>query len=236
VTWSRSTSGLWALEDLEETRRRQLAEMQARLAEQRATYTDNHPVIIDLRQALAALQTPSPQTKTLREEVGALRAEYDRLTADLHGGIPASTPVTAPTRELPAEVLRLDQELRDDKDPAIIHARGQLRDAMEKYAALCEKVQAAQIDLETAEAAFKYRYSVLTPAKVPRRAVKPTVPLVLLAALVAGVLGGVLIALIADVQAGRLVERWQIERLLGRPILGEVELPRLPPHRESRPT
>jgi uncharacterized protein involved in exopolysaccharide biosynthesis len=225
-----------ALEDLEGTRRQKLAEAQVRLAEQRATYTDNHPTIVDLKQSVAALGAPSPQVKALRDEVAALRAEYERLTGDARSGpLPSGSVATAPAR-LPAEFLRLDQDLRDEKDPAILHARAQLRDAMDKYAALCEKVQAAQIDLETAEAAFKYRYSVLTPARVPRRPIKPSVPMVLGAALVAAVLAAILIAAIADVHAGRLVERWQIERLLNRPILGDVELPRLPAPQKARPT
>jgi uncharacterized protein involved in exopolysaccharide biosynthesis len=226
-----------ALEDLEETRRQKLAAAQVHLAEQRATYTDNHPTIIDLKQSVAALEAPSPQVKALREEVAALRGEYERLAGgDARGAPLPSVSVTAAPPRLPPEFFRLDQELRDDKDPAVLHARGQLRDAMEKYAALCEKVQAAQIDLETAEAAFKYRYSVLTPARVPRRPIKPSVPLILSAALVAAVFAAILIAAIADVHAGRLVERWQIERLLNRPILGDVELPRLPAARESRTT
>jgi hypothetical protein len=32
------------------------------------------------------------------------------------------------------------------------------------------------------------------------------------------------------VRKGRLLERWQIERLLDRPILGEIALPRLEAH------
>jgi capsular polysaccharide biosynthesis protein len=108
-----------------------------------------------------------------------------------------------------------------------VYARGQLRDAMEKYSALRAQVQAAQIDLETAQAAFKYRYSVLSPAQVPKKPVKPNVLLVMMLTLVAAAVAAVVVATVADVRAGRLVERWQIEVLLGRPILGEMELPRL---------
>jgi capsular polysaccharide biosynthesis protein len=109
----------------------------------------------------------------------------------------------------------------------MVYARGQLRDAMDKYAALRTQIQTAQIDLETAQAAFKYRYSVVTPAHLPRSPTKPNVPLVILAAFVAAVLCGLLFAVLADVRKGRLLERWQIERLLDRPILGEIALPRL---------
>src|SRR5262249_15590568 len=49
-----------ALDDLEAFRRHRLSELQARLAEQRATYTDNHPTIRDLEATIAALSAPSP--------------------------------------------------------------------------------------------------------------------------------------------------------------------------------
>jgi hypothetical protein len=225
-----------ALDDLEERRRQRLSEMQVRLAEQRATYTENHPVIIDLQQTIAALEVPSPQIKALRGETAALRARHEKLggehgaPAPPGGGFAASA---TPLR-LPSDILRLDQELREDKDPATIYARGRLRDAMDKYATIREKVEAAQIDIETAQAAFKYRYSVLTPAKVPKRSVKPNVPLVLLAGLVAAVVVAILVVVIADLRSGVVVERWQIERLLGRPILGDVAVAELPAHREEQ--
>ena len=227
-----------ALDDIEELRRRRLSEMQMRLAEQRATYTENHPVIIDLQQTIAALQVPSPPVKALRDEVASLRAEQERMGGDARRGDIAAAPGgglgARGVPPLPSEILRLDQELREEKDPVTVYARGRLRDAMDKYGSLCEKVRASQIDLETAQAAFKYRYSVLTPAMVPRRPVKPSVPLVLLGALVVAIFGAVLVVVVADVRSGLLVERWQIERLLDRPILGDVAVPMLPRARGHR--
>ena len=107
----------------------------------------------------------------------------------------------------------------------MVYARGQLRDAMDKYAALRTQIQTAQIDLETAQAAFKYRYSVVTPAHLPRSPDQAERP--------SRHPGGPRrrdplrpsLAVLADVRAGRLLERWQIERLLDRPILGEIALP-----------
>jgi capsular polysaccharide biosynthesis protein len=107
----------------------------------------------------------------------------------------------------------------------MVYARAQLRDAMDKYAALRNQIQAAQIDLETAQAAFKYRYTVVTPARLPRSPTVPNVPLVTLVAFIAAMLCGILFAVLLDVRRGRLLERWQIERLLDRPILGEISLP-----------
>jgi capsular polysaccharide biosynthesis protein len=84
--------------------------------------------------------------------------------------------------------------------------------------------------LETAQAAFKYRYSVVSPAHLPKSPTKPNVPLVVVAAFIAALLCGLLASILIDVLAGRLLERWQIETLLERPILGEITLRSLEGH------
>jgi capsular polysaccharide biosynthesis protein len=56
------------------------------------------------------------------------------------------------------------------------------------------------------------------------------VPLLLFAAFLAAVIGAIVVVVVVDVREGKLVERWQIERLLGRPVLGEVEVHQLPRH------
>lgn len=127
-----------------------------------------------------------------------------------------------------SEAALLASDPREERNPMAVYARGQLRDAMEKYATLRAQVQAAQIDLETAQAAFKYRYRVLSPAQVPRKPTKPSVPLLSVLALLSGLLSAVVVVTIVEVRAGRLVERWQLETLLGAPVLGKIELPLFP--------
>jgi uncharacterized protein involved in exopolysaccharide biosynthesis len=224
-----------AIDEIEGLRHRQLADIQTRLAEARTTYTENHPVISDLKQSIAALSVEPAQIATLRQDAAALKAAYDSRSAgenDLQA--PSIVWTTAPAGsasgasatppQLPGDVLRLALDLREDRDPGMVYARGQLRDAMDKYAALRAQIQTAQIDLETAQAAFKYRYTVVTPAHLPKTPTVPNVPLVTLAALVAAILSALLAAVLADLRKGRLLERWQIEKLLGRPILGDIAL------------
>jgi uncharacterized protein involved in exopolysaccharide biosynthesis len=224
-----------AIDEIEGLRHRQLADLQTRLAEARTTYTENHPVISDLKQSIAALSAEPAQIATLRQDAAALKAAYDSRSAgatDLQApsivwttapaGSASGASVTPP--QLPGDVLRLALDLREDRDPGMVYARGQLRDAMDKYAALRAQIQTAQIDLETAQAAFKYRYTVVTPAHLPKTPTVPNVPLVTLAALVAAMLSALLAAILTDLRKGRLLERWQIERLLGRPILGDIAL------------
>ncbi|MGD0526163.1 MAG: hypothetical protein ABSE49_13515 [Polyangiaceae bacterium] len=228
-----------AIDELEDLRRRQLSELQARLAEARATFTESHPAIVDLKHSIAGLSVESAQVTKLRQEIVALRAAQDAASAAAESGAePASAPpatwvpaspgmgaVSAAPPQLPGDVLRIALDLREDRDPAMVYARGRLRDAMDKYAALRAQIQGAQIDLETAKAAFKYRYTVVTPARLPRSPSVPNIPVVTLVAFVVSILCGFLLTVLLDLKRGRLVEPWQLERLLERPILGELALP-----------
>ena len=53
---------------------------------------------------------------------------------------------------------------------------------MDKYSQLRAQIETAQIDFDTAEAAFKYRYSVVEPPQLPKKPSKPNAPLVVLGA------------------------------------------------------
>ncbi len=227
------------LSDLEDFRHHRLSELQSRLADARTLYTQNHPAVVDLEQAVASVSGDSPQVKSLRTEIAGLQDEYKRgesSAADPPGRVrPAPRYVPAPVSAAPAtprpladNILGLDLQLREDRDPDMVYARGQLREAMTNYATLRTHIQTAQIDLDTAKAAFKYRYSVVQPAHLPRKPVKPKAPLVIFAGVLAAAAVSLVLAVIADLRRGRLVERWQLERLLDRPIVAEIELPRLP--------
>ena len=222
------------IEELEEARRHRLSDLQAKLSEARATFTESHPTVVDLKQQIGPLTTESAQVTSLRREIAALKSDYDARRAAEEPSAPpgpwslpssalGSSASTPP--QLSSDVLRLALDLREDRDPAMIYARGELRDAMDKYAALRAQIQAAQIDLETAQAAFKYRYTVVTPARLPREPTVPNIPVVTLAAFIAAIFCGLLFVVLEDLRRGRLLERWQIERLLERPVLGEIALP-----------
>ncbi len=75
----------------------------------------------------------------------------------------------------------------------------------------------------TARAAFKYRYRVLYPVKLPKKPAKPNVPVFLGGGLMLAMLLGVAAAVITDLAGGRVLEAWQVERQLGLPVLAVVE-------------
>lgn len=232
--------------DLEDFRHRRLADLQARLADNQAVYTEKHPAVVDLEQTIAAISTESPQVVALREQIAALRKEREGLAQPPTSGVIVAVDVrhwqpppmvaiapTAAPPDLSGDVVKLDSALREDRDPHMVYARGELHQAMDKYSELRTKIQAAQFEYETAQAAFKYRYSVVTPAHLPRKPTKPNVLIIMLLAVFAAGFAAVVMAVIADIRTGRLVERWQVEQLLGQPILADVQMPQLPEHVES---
>ena len=228
------------LDDLEDMRRRRLSEAQAKLAELKAQYTDNHPAVLDARQTIAGLSAASPQVRSLQKELAPLKTEYGRKSAEARqaesagggggGAVVAATASATPPR-LSSDIYGLDSRLREERDPTTVYALARLHDAMNKYASLRAQAQKAQMDLETARAAFKYRYSVISPPEFPRKPVSPKVPLILFAAFVSAIFAGIFVAVLADLRRGRLVERFQIERMLDRPLIGEIDLRLLPRHR-----
>jgi uncharacterized protein involved in exopolysaccharide biosynthesis len=208
-----------AINELDEFRNRRLLDLQAQLAQQRAVYADAHPAILTLQQSISALQEPSPQLLSLRKEERELQAEYDKLSARRAEGAATVTKARSGQASTPRAGDKRSEDLNAE------YARTRLRFAMEKYDVLLERIEAARIELDTARAAFKYRYSVVRPPTFPRRPEKPKVPLVMAGALVVALLLGTLAAVVADVWSGKILELWQMERGLKLPVLGQIPRP-----------
>lgn len=222
-----------AVSELEEFRRRRIAELQSELESRRASYTDLHPAIVDLKHAIQAASNESPQVTKLRSEIRQLEGELaalgpERVATQAEvptprtgtGGTWSST--GAARSRIPGDVIRIEAGSAEERDPEIEYARSKLKFSIAAYQQLEEKIQRARIDLDTAEAAFKYRYSVIAPPEVPRGPVSPKVPLVLIAAAIAGAMVGLFGAVALDLRRGIIQEPWQVEQLLAVPVLGTV--------------
>jgi len=195
-----------SISDLEDYRRKHLLELQTRLAEQRAVYSETHPAIIDLEQSIDSLKRESPQLAALRQEEAELRQQLARQSDGAEDG--ASSGALA----IPPDLFRSD---RSGEDSTVEYQRAQLRFAVQQYAHLRERIDAGRIVLDTARAAFKYRYSVVVPAQVPRGPIKPKALLVLSASLIAGLLLALFATTAADFRSGVVLEKWQLQDLLG---------------------
>src|SRR5206468_1114555 len=60
-----------------------------------------------------------------------------------------------------------------DVDPVIGYAQSRIQFDSQKYNSLLDRIDSARIELDTARAAFKYRYNVIKPPQVPRKPIKP---------------------------------------------------------------
>jgi hypothetical protein len=78
------------------------------------------------------------------------------------------------------------------------------------------------MELETARAAFKYRYVVVRPASIPRIPDKPKPAKILGGGAAAALVLALLAAIGADLRSGRVYESWQLEQALRVPVLAEI--------------
>jgi capsular polysaccharide biosynthesis protein len=225
------------VDDLDGERRRRLVDLEAKLEKQRGVLTDAHPEVADVKEAIAVASTPSPQAARVRDEIDALKAEQSRLLGDntpsAPGGAPsgsgaprrASVSEYHPPRPRPqayGEAARREQE----DDPEIEFARSELDFAIAKYQGVQDAVRATRLELETAQAAFKYRYKIITPPERPRGPTSPKPLLILIGALIAGLGVGWVAAFGLEAREGMLRQSWHVEHLLDIPVLGEIQLPK----------
>jgi uncharacterized protein involved in exopolysaccharide biosynthesis len=213
-----------AIKDMEEFHARRLSELQTRLAEQKSIYSDLHPAVLEVQQRIDALEKQEPtQLTALKQEERDLARDYERRR-------PAgATPVgdrSSLLGPLPAHILRVEREAREleTDDPEVEHAKSELQFAMSKYGALLDRIDSANMELDTSRAAFKYRYSVIAPAEKPRFPVKPDKQKILIAGICAAIAVALLGATAMDIRAGRILERWQVQRQLGLEVLAEVRM------------
>jgi uncharacterized protein involved in exopolysaccharide biosynthesis len=206
--------------DLEQFRSRRLAELQATLADQRNAFGSAHPAIENTQQMIRALGTDSPQLVQLRREEEELRVSLAQMGADASGPSAGSNtdPVMAMAALRGLERLQRDSVLNE----RLQYARSRLKMAVSSYEDLLSRIDAARIELETAGAAFKFKYGVISPAELPRSAVSPRPSRVLVGGFVLAIFLSVFVAVGLDIAAGRVQERWQVSRSIGLPVLAEV--------------
>jgi uncharacterized protein involved in exopolysaccharide biosynthesis len=208
-----------AIEDLEQSRRRRLADLQAELAQQLSTYAPAHPAVLNARQAIEALSAESPQTAALR------RQERDLATALASGsGHAPRLPAPGVGASAGLDPFTLGGAVKIDD--LLEYARSQLRSSQSRYQELLGRIEGARIELDTTRAAFKYRYGVIRPAEVPESAESPNTALTLLGGLLAGILLAVAAPAALDLSRGRVMAGWQVEHALDLPVLGSIRVSR----------
>lgn len=207
-----------AINDLAAFHGRRVAELQATLTEQQRRYGANHPEIAKTRQALASAQIEPPQLEDLRREERTIAQNIVKK-----GGTPGVT-VTAQQSSINQDFMSAARRLLPDSATGAEEsfARGKLRLALTDYEDMLDRLNSARIELEIARAAFKYRFSVIEPVQVPRKADKPKPALLLAMGVILGIAMAFLVPVVLDLSRGRFLESWQVRTFTGLDVLGEV--------------
>ena len=93
-------------------------------------------------------------------------------------------------------------------------AKELLKSSIESYQDLRARLSNVQIELQTAETAFNYRYTVAATPQQPKRADGVPVALMIAGAFVAGVLAGCSLAIVAELKRQSLTSVPALHRFL----------------------
>jgi hypothetical protein len=219
---------------IEEGRQRQLSELQGRLGQLTTVYTANHPNVLSMQQNIAALSREPPQALALSAEIEELQADYDRRLADAtdqqlredytrrSAAMSAANAAAAPRAVEPVERAPEAMPIERPGSQMGEFVRLRLRSELNQLESVLERTDGARIELAVSQAAFKYRYTIIRPAQVPRDPTFPNVKLLLAAGVLASIFLALGVVVVRDLLSNRILEVWQIERQLGLPVLGTL--------------
>jgi uncharacterized protein involved in exopolysaccharide biosynthesis len=221
---------------MEDERQRELDTLRGQLAQAQLTLTPQHPTVIALQQKIDTLSGPDEQLAQLKAGERALMARIAPVPAPVAPPAPPIARAGAASSDEPVpdagSTVALVPALpptrwEDDARTQIVHSK--LEGAIRGYQDAVGRIDGANTELEILRTAFKYRYTVVTPAEVPREPKKPTAKIVGVGAVIAGLLLALLFAAGADAWSGRILEEWQVRRRLKLEILGEFFIRLAPP-------
>ncbi len=207
---------------LEDERQRERDNLKQQLSQAQLTLAPMHPTVLALQEQLAGLSQPSPELEREKKEERALMAEVAADPSPAASAGPAA-PVAAPPPAAAARSEARATTLRED--PALAPSRERLDAAIRRYQDVMARIDAAKLELDISRTAFRYRYSVITPAEVPRGPNKPLGTIIGGASLIGAVIAALLAATAADMLRGRILEPWQVKRHFNIEVLGEFEPP-----------
>ena len=219
--------------NLEQARQRQLGELQAKLGQLTTIYTHSHPTVVALQQNITTVSHDTPELINLRASADRIEAEYSKRVAAAEelqeeerrqveskpGTVAAAAP---PARQQQAHVETPSADPQNATLTEGDFASVRLRLELNQLESVLERTDGARIELAVSQAAFKYRYTVIKPAQVPRSPVRPNVSLVMTAGLMASLMLALVAVVGRDLFSNRILEPWQVERQLGLPVLGTL--------------
>lgn len=219
------------IKSLEAERQRSLESLRSQLTQAELTLTPQHPTVITLQQKIEELSAPDPHIAQLKAEERALLSSIappplPKPTSNNGGGTmgmnqpPGPGPLGAadPTPLPPVSTLGTPNE-----DPRAQLVRAKLEGAIRRYQDAVYRIDEANMQLEILRTAFKYRYTVVTPAEVPLKPKKAVGPMVGVGSVIGSLLLALLLSAAIDLWSGRIIEEWQVKRTLKLEVLGEFD-------------
>ncbi|WP_224363488.1 GumC family protein [Hyalangium versicolor] len=207
-----------AIADAQVQHNQRMTEMQDELAQKREMYAPDHPSVVEIETKVASLRQGSPQVKALQSEEKELLAEYAEL-----GGKSMPFPDEPVPDPYGLERVLMGLLPAVSENPSAKVAGELLQSRLSAQQQILKRIDSAKLELDIASKAFKYRFTVLTPAEFPRKPIKPNALVIAMGGIFAGLILGVFAALAKDVLSGRVLESWQVERGLGVPVLAELD-------------
>jgi len=220
------------IQNLETGRQRMLDALQQQLAQTQLTLTPMHPTVIALEQQIEATNRPSPELTQLRSEEKALLAQIapPKAAAPRNPSSLGTSSLAPPRSTATADAGASDMDsvetlpaFNPDRDGPLQLAESKLAAAIRGYQDATVRVDAARVELDITRAAYKYRYTVVTPAELTNKPKKATAQLVGAGSLVGAALLAFLLAAAADLFTGKILESWQIRRRLKLDVLAEFD-------------
>lgn len=198
----RITVAQQATADAERRHRESVRAAEAALAAARVGRTAQHPDVVSAQRALARLGEEPDALRAARAAESVAVDEFMRAGGRLEA---------APAATASAPVAAVSDPVATPPAPAAVagvedgYSRALLDNLIAVYQDLLTRQANAQVELETAKAAFRYRYSVIYPARLAKKATGPNRPLILTGALMAGLMAGLLQAVFAELRARSLL-------------------------------
>lgn len=202
---------------LQNAKLQRVAELNQQLIEKRQTLAEGHPEVIALKQTLAATEQDPPQLASLKQQEKAVLDEMSaKQAAAAKPADPKPTPrFTVPTPAVPTEK---PVELAATAPKSVQDAQVQFDAVSNKYQELVKKLQELQLEMQTAEAAYKTRYRVVHPAEVPTAPRKPVGLIATALGILATIAAVLVVAAFADRASGLFFEPREVRDRLGLPV------------------
>lgn len=203
------------LKELTGPSKERVAALKLELVELQASYSADHPRVLQQQAKIAAASAVS-------SDMAALRLRENELLGIVARSAPRDNPLALAD---PSSAAAKPDDASATVSLAPFQSR--LGQTMKRVEELRNRLETARLEIATVEMDFQHRYVVVEQPEVPGKPVKSKRPLFLAGAVLAGLLAAILTAVLRELRRDYLRDPWQV-RSLGPQLIGDVELPRLP--------